>query len=241
MDKGSNTIVFVNEIKNFWGKIAVFPKIMTISTHLAISNSMPSFVPKYWLNWQILVAVFNEFRRPLKCTYLFTLACSLGAPDLNRVDTLNSDVVFDVIARFAMLATIFYSHQKGSKLWQQEELIISDICYLAAQITSFIALYVCSVIDSVFGRQLIFVLPFPTNHKSHIKQKKRTCCLVNHFIGNAHDHPLSSLKFVSIEQVSIKTEKFLEQREGYWQAQLWTYGFNVKTECNSGRRREFLS
>ena len=33
---------------------------MTISTDLAISNS---FVPKYWLHWQILVAIFNEFRR----------------------------------------------------------------------------------------------------------------------------------------------------------------------------------
>ena len=51
---------------------------MTISTHLAVSNSMSSFVPKYWINWQILVAIFNEFHRqlkmgPLKCTYLSTL------------------------------------------------------------------------------------------------------------------------------------------------------------------------
>ena len=49
--------------------------------------------------------------------------------------------------------------------------------------------------------------------------------------------------FVLIEQVSTKTEEFLEQREGYWQAQLWTYepyGFNAKKEFNSGRR-EFLS
>ena len=44
-------------------KIAVFPNIMTISTDLAISSSLSSFVPKYWLNWQILVAIFNEFRR----------------------------------------------------------------------------------------------------------------------------------------------------------------------------------
>ena len=40
-------------------KTAVSPKTMTISTHLAISNSMSSFVPKYWLNWQILVAIFD--------------------------------------------------------------------------------------------------------------------------------------------------------------------------------------
>ena len=36
---------------------------MTISTHLVISNSMSSFVPKDWPNWQILVATFNEFHR----------------------------------------------------------------------------------------------------------------------------------------------------------------------------------
>ena len=67
---------------------------------------------------------------------------------------------------------------------------------------------------------------------------------MNHFIDNAHDHPLSNLKFVLIEQVSTKTEEFLEQREGYWQAQLWAYepyGFNAKKEFNSGRRLEFLS
>ena len=67
---------------------------------------------------------------------------------------------------------------------------------------------------------------------------------MNHFIDNAHDHPLSSLKFVLIKQVSTKTEEFFEQREGYWQAQLWTYepyGFNAKKEFSSGRRHEFLS
>ena len=30
---------------------------MTISTDFVISKSMSSFVPKYWLNWQILVAI----------------------------------------------------------------------------------------------------------------------------------------------------------------------------------------
>ena len=83
-----------------------------------------------------------------------------------------------------------------------------------------------------------------SNHKSHIKQKKRTCRLVNHFIDSFHHHQLSNLKFVLIEQVSTKAEDFLEQREGYWQDQLWTYepyGFNARKEFNSGRRREFLS
>ena len=34
---------------------------MTISTDLAISNSMSSFVPKYWLNWQIMVVILMNF------------------------------------------------------------------------------------------------------------------------------------------------------------------------------------
>ena len=79
---------------------------------------------------------------------------------------------------------------------------------------------------------------------SHIKKNKRTCRLVNNFIDNSCSHTLSDLKFILTEQVTTKTEKFLEYREGYWQAQLWTYepyGFNAKKEFNSGRRREFLS
>ena len=83
-----------------------------------------------------------------------------------------------------------------------------------------------------------------SNHKSHIKKDKRTCDLVNHFIDNSCSHTLSDLKFVLIEQVATKTEKCLEHREGYWQAQIWTYephGFNAKKEFKSGRRLEFLS
>ena len=82
-----------------------------------------------------------------------------------------------------------------------------------------------------------------SNYKSHIKKHKRTCRLVNHFIDNNSDQPLDCLKFTLIEQVSNKTEKDLEEREGYWQAQLWTFepfGFNAKKEFNSGRRRQFL-
>ena len=83
-----------------------------------------------------------------------------------------------------------------------------------------------------------------SNHKSHIKKNKRTCRLVSHFIDNSCSQTLSDLKFILIEQVATKTEKFLEYREGYWQAQLWTYepyGFNAKKEFSSGRRRECLS
>ena len=55
--------------------------------------------------------------------------------------------------------------------------------------------------------------------------------IVNHFIDNSCSHTLSDLKLILTEQVATKTEKFLEHREGYWQAQLWTsepHGFNVK-------------
>ena len=45
------------------GSNSCFPKIITISTDLAISSSMSSFVPKLWLKWQILVAIFYEFRK----------------------------------------------------------------------------------------------------------------------------------------------------------------------------------
>ena len=57
VNKGSNKTVFLHDIKNFRANIAVFPGIMTISTDLAILNSMLRFVLKYWLNWKILVAI----------------------------------------------------------------------------------------------------------------------------------------------------------------------------------------
>ena len=141
-----------------------------------------------------------------------------------------------------MLVTIFYFQRNVSKAWLQARAIKSDNHYLAAQITSFIVPHVHSVINSFFGSSVKFRARL-SNHKSHIKQKKRTCRLVNHFIDNYHDQ-LSNLKFVSIEQVSTKTEDFLEQREGYWKTQLWTYqpyGVNARKEFISGRRREFLS
>ena len=62
-----------------------------------------------------------------------------------------------------------------------------------------------------------------SNHKSQIKKNKRTCRLVNHFIDNSCSHTLADLKFVLIEQTATKTDTFLEHREGYWQAQPWTY------------------
>ena len=44
MDNGGSSILFLNEIKNFGGKIAVLPRIMATSADLTILNSMLSFV-----------------------------------------------------------------------------------------------------------------------------------------------------------------------------------------------------
>ena len=82
-----------------------------------------------------------------------------------------------------------------------------------------------------------------TNHKSHIKKNKRTYRLVHHFIDNSCSHTLSDLKFILIEQVATKTEKFLEYWESHWQAQLWAYepyGFNAKTNLIQGDIANFL-
>ena len=106
-----------------------------------------------------------------------------------------------------------------------------DNTCLVGLILSSIALFVKkNVIDSVSGSAIDFRRRL-SNYKSHIKKQKCTCRLVNHFIDNSSDHPLDCLKFTLIEQISNKTEKDLEEREGYWQAQLWTFepfGFNAK-------------
>ena len=142
-----------------------------------------------------------------------------------------------------MLATMFYSHQTGSKVWQQEK-SYKIRHSLSCCTDHIIYCAICLLCNKQCVGSLVNFRARLSNQESHIKQKKRTCRLVNHFIDNAHDHPLSSLTYVLSEQVSIKTEEFLEQREGYWQAQLWTYEpyhFNAKKKFNSGRRREFLS
>ena len=56
MDRGSKEKIIFVWNQEFKGKIAVFREIMTISIDLAISSSMSSFVPKYWLKWKILLA-----------------------------------------------------------------------------------------------------------------------------------------------------------------------------------------
>ena len=166
-------------------------------------------------------------------------------PDADRVDRVSSDTlgcfrcdrqVCDACHNFLLPAKRIKSVVTGKsyKIKQSLSCRTDYIIYCA----------ICTICNKqCVGPSVKFRVRL-SNHKSHIKQKNRTCRLVNHFIDNCHHHQLSNLKFVLIEQVSTKTEDFLEQREGYWQAQLWTYepyGFNARKEFNSGRRREFLS
>ena len=60
-------MVFLREIKNFRVKWLFFLRL----TDLAISDSMSSFVGTDWLNWQILVAIFNEFRSQKENTKVY--------------------------------------------------------------------------------------------------------------------------------------------------------------------------
>ena len=63
--------------------------------------------------------------------------------------------VFDVIERFAMLATTLYLHQKESKVWLQEKVTKSDNHYLATQIRSFIVLCVCTAEEFLEKRRIL--------------------------------------------------------------------------------------
>ena len=85
-------------------------------------------------------------------------------PDLNRTDNLNSDVVscFRCACKVCDASHNFLLPSNRIKSVATGKVIKSDIRYLAAQITLFIVLYVCSVIDSVLGCQSIFTLDFPT-------------------------------------------------------------------------------
>ena len=72
MDKGSNRLVFLHEIKIFI-RVSFPRKIMTFSTDFAISNRMSSFVHKYSLakleNSQVVI--FNEFLRQGRTTKVY--------------------------------------------------------------------------------------------------------------------------------------------------------------------------
>ena len=68
---------------------------MTISTHLAISKSMSSFVPKYWLNWQILVAFLNELRRQ-RWDHQSVHTCPPLIIEMSTVQDITEKMNFDI-------------------------------------------------------------------------------------------------------------------------------------------------
>ena len=96
-----------------------------------------------------------------------------------------------------------------------------DNTCLVGLILASIALFVKNVIDSVSVQPLILDAVCP-------KKQKRPCRLVNHFNDNSSDHPLDCYKFNLMDHVSNKTEKDLEEREGYRQAQLWTRALDLR-------------
>ena len=139
-------------------------------------------------------------------------------------------VASNAIARFVMLVKTFYFPMHVLFVLLQVKVTKLDHTCLVGLILSFIVFFCKKSNRQCVGSAIDFRRCL-SNYKSHIKKQKRTCRLVNQFIDNSSDHPLDCLIFTLIEQVSNKTEKDLEEREGHWQAQLWTFepfSFNVK-------------
>ena len=81
-----------------------------------------------------------------------------------------------------------------------------------------------------------------SNHKSHINESRITCTLAKHFIEK--QCVLHNLKVTLTEKVKVKTEKYLEKREGHWQRQLFTmhlHGLNIRKEFENGTHKSLFS
>ena len=177
----TSLIKVLSELKTIARSVALLPKPSTIDSlqnlvlvmeyhpnfrdipklirdHLSILYESPC-MKKVSSNDKTLIR--TGFRRTKNLKDLLVPSALL---DLNRTYTLNSDVVgcFRCDRKVCDACHNFLLPSNRIKVWQQEKVIKSDLRYLAAQITLFIVLYVCPVIDSVLGRQLIFVIDFPT-------------------------------------------------------------------------------
>ena len=152
IDSLQNLVLLMDSYPNFRD----IPKL--IRDHLSILYESPR-MKKVFSNDKTRIRTGFRRTKTLK-----DLLVPSALPDFNRTDNLNSDVVgcFRCDRKICDACHNFLLPLTGSKVWQQEKVIKSDIRYLAAQITLFIVLYVCSVIDSMLGRQSIFVLDFPT-------------------------------------------------------------------------------
>ena len=121
-------------------------------------------------------------------------------PDLNRVDTLNSDVVgcFRYNRKVCDACHNFSPIEKDQKCGNTKSYKIRHS--LSCRTDYIIYCAKCLLCNRQCVGSAVNFRARLSNHKSHRGQKERTCRWVNHFFDNAHDHPLSSLKFVLIEQ-----------------------------------------
>ena len=71
--------------------------------------------------------------------------------------------------------------------------------------------------------------------------------MVTHFLDNDECIFLKDAKVIIIEHIideHFKSEKYLEHREGYWQAELFSiipYGMNKRQEFEGGQRKRFYN
>ena len=118
-------------------------------------------------------------------------------PDADRVNGVNSDTldcfqcdrqVCDACHNFLLPAKRIKSVVTGKsyKIRQSLSCRTDYIIYCA----------ICTICNKQCVGSSVKFRARLSNHKSHIKQRKRTCHLVNHFIDNFHHHQLSNLKFV---------------------------------------------
>ena len=122
-------------------------------------------------------------------------------PDVDRVNGVSSDTlgcfrcdrqVCDACHNFLLPAKRIKSVVTGKsyKIRQSLSCRTDYIIYCA----------ICTICNKQCVGSSVKIRARLSNHKSHIKQRKRTCRLVNHFIDNFHHHQLSNLKFVLIER-----------------------------------------
>ena len=172
----------------------------SIRDHLQILYESPS-MKKVFSSYKACIGTGLWRKKNLK-----DLLVPSALPDVNSAESVSSDAlgcfrcdrkVCDACHNFLLPAKRIKSVVTGKsyKIRQALSCRTDYIIYCA----------LCTLCNKQCVGSSVKVRARLSNHKSHITQKKRTCRLVNHFIDNSHDHQLSYLKFISIEQVFTKT------------------------------------
>ena len=76
----------------------------------------------------------------------------------------------------------------------------------------------------------------------YIYKSWKTCTLAKYFIEKQCG--LHNLKVTFLEKVKVKTEKYLEKREGHWQRHLFTmhpHSQNIRKEFENGTHKSFFN